>query len=447
MELSEKSRLQKIIKREQAKKAKRHALLYREAYAYLKQFHSGKLWLSKIKSDSTKRRYAKSLLKYCAEVGYNPDELLKLKPTVTEIQLRIMEMIQNGKKPTEIQINEREAEDTLELYLEQAKMKESGKLFMKRAVISFYKKNRRPLAPDVAERYEQKPKEPESYHMPSIDDLEEMSKNATIRDDALEWFLESTAMRRGSIPKITWGMLREVRRLDNGEVEFVPIFKQNKKGKIDIVVPIYIGLSSQYLKGKYKNVQQHVFLHFYAYEKLMRYRQWLREKGIEVTEKTPLFLTFRKPYRNLSGESIRNTIVDLSIVTFGNGKIYTPHDLRRYCQTMLEKARLPHNWIQKILGKALKREQNPYSLPKIVELHEAYKSAVVFLVPRSEAIPESELRKQVSEQSDKLAKVEKDMKIMEKLLAFYKENKDFIEEMKKAGFTKKRGFAKLKKKS
>lgn len=286
MEVSEQTKLKKIIKREREKKSKRHKLLYREAYAYLEKFPSSTKWLTKIKSESTKKRYAKLLFKYCAEVGFNPDEL---------IMLKLEGMRKAGT------MKEWVAEDTLEKYLERAQMKYNGKLMLKHAVISFYKKNRRQLAHDTAEKYEQLDKDPESYNMPSIDDLEEMGKNATTRNEALEWFIESTAMRRGTVANCTWGMLREVRHLENGETVFVSIFEQDKKGKLDAVVPLYIGVSSKYLKGKYKGVAQHSFVHFYAYEKLMAYRKWLRERGIEVSEDTSLFLVYRKPHRGISG--------------------------------------------------------------------------------------------------------------------------------------------------
>ena len=250
MELSEQTRLRNILKEEKAKRSQRKKLLFRKAYDYLQQFHSSKMWLTKIKSKSTKKRYARLLFKYCAETGYTPEELIMMK----------LEGMRNAGTQKEWQ-----AEDLLESYLEEVKLKYNGKLIMKHAVISFYKKNRRQLAHDVAEKYEQIPKEPETYNMPSIDDLEEIGKNATVRDEALEWFIESTSMRRGTVAKIKWGILREVRHMEHGEVRFFSIFDKEKEGILDSVIPLYIGISSRYLKGEYKGVQQHTFLHFYAY--------------------------------------------------------------------------------------------------------------------------------------------------------------------------------------
>ena len=52
------------------------------------------------------------------------------------------------------------------------------------------------------------------------------------------------------------------------------------------------------------------------------------------------------------------------------------HDGRRYVQTALEEAGWSHNWIQKVKGRKIRGEDNPYSLPEIEKLREAYKHAL-----------------------------------------------------------------------
>lgn len=69
MDLSEISKLHKILMEEHGKNSQRHKQLYRKAFAYLEQFDSSRIWLTKLKSELTKRRYAKLPMKYCAGVG------------------------------------------------------------------------------------------------------------------------------------------------------------------------------------------------------------------------------------------------------------------------------------------------------------------------------------------------------------------------------------------
>lgn len=109
MEASEQTRLQKILK-ENGNKPKKHMTLLKDALAFLDKFKSSQLWLSKIRSLHTRKKYAKSLFRYCADVSFNPDELLLLKPTTTEIMAKMLTAVQEGKKPNEIAINEKEAE-------------------------------------------------------------------------------------------------------------------------------------------------------------------------------------------------------------------------------------------------------------------------------------------------------------------------------------------------
>jgi len=430
------SKLQQLLY-EKSPNGKMQMSIIKRAEAYLSKFESSKRWINKIKSPRTKARYVKSFFRYCIDLNINPDQILKLKPTQSEIAVKIAYAIQQGLKPEEIKINERLAEDTLEDYLEKATFKLGGKLRIKHAVISFYKKNGRPLSSDVAEKWVQREKEPSEYKIPTVEDVENMANNTdNIRDEAIIWFLESTGFRRSTVPLLKWKDLQEVRHV-NGEIKLCSIFEKQKQGELDVLAPIFIGIGSERLKGKYQHVQQLTFLHFKAYKVLMEYKKFLeRELKVKIEPTTPVFLTLRKPFRAVDGIVVYEAVVESSVSAFGNGKIFKPHDLRRFNQTMLEKARVPENWVKRIQGKKLARQQKPYSLPQIKELHEAYKSAVIYLVPKSEPIPQEHLIKQVSkltenieQQTDKYETLKAELKRQQTII---EKQQETLEQFQKA---------------
>jgi integrase len=395
MEASEQNRLKAILKRN-GNLPKRRMTLLKDSLKYLEGFQSSRTWLNRIKSNLTKKKYAKALFRYCAGVGLNPDELLRLKPTVPEITAQMFSAIQDGKKPDEITINEYEAEQTLENYLAEANFK--NKLGIKSAVISFYKANKRDLNSDVAPTVTQRDKAPQEYQLPTVDDIAAMA-NATTnpRDEFLIWFLQSTGMRRGTVPQLQFKDLKMI--VSNGETKIEP-FNPSLASQLDSIAPILLQIGSDRLKGRYKGVQQIAFLHFKAYQTLMSYWKWLRQqKRINVTWGSPLFVNFNNPEQPLGHNGIHRAIVEACIAAFGEDKKpYSPHDLRRFHQTSLEKARLPANWVKKLQAKKLAGEQSPYSLPNILDLHQAFKDAINYFVPTTEPQPQEHLAKRITQQ-------------------------------------------------
>jgi hypothetical protein len=76
---------------------------------------------------------------------------------------------------------------------------------------------------------------------------------------------------------------------------------------------------------------------------------------------------------------------------------FSPHDLRRFVQTGLERARLQPNWIKKILRHKVAGEENPYSQPKIEELREAYRTALPYLdLSEKPTLTKEDIRKEVA---------------------------------------------------
>ena len=390
MEASELAKLRNII-HEQQQRSKRDMTLAQIAKEEILKFKSGQVWLNSLKSNYTKQRYVRGFIKYMTDTGYDPDELLRLKPSVLEM----FSYVQEGKKLEDI--DEHGAENLLEDYLAN-KFNGEDKKRIKDAVISFYKHNRRPLAHDVAEAVYQRRKSSSEYRMPTTTDLDQMAKACVeYRDSFLVWFLASTGMRRETATLVNFGDLKEMRVINN-QLQPVPLLANEKQGELDRVVPVYVFVEGERLKGRYEGNEQQTFLHFEAYEHLEAYMKWLRHEGVIITHETPLFVQIRKPHTRINKCVPYGVVKDACVSAFGNGKTYSPHDLRRFNQTQLERAKTPDNWVKKIQGKKIPRQQAPYSLPSIADLHKAYNEAVAFLVPQTSEIPQQALARRINQQ-------------------------------------------------
>jgi hypothetical protein len=103
--------------------------------AWILQFESGRIWYNKLTSLETKRTYLRNLERYSKAVNKTPDELIELK---MEGQRNIGTM------------KEFQAETLLETFFASSRLKESAKVSLKTALLSFYQHNRRELASNTA---------------------------------------------------------------------------------------------------------------------------------------------------------------------------------------------------------------------------------------------------------------------------------------------------------
>jgi hypothetical protein len=103
--------------------------------SWINSFPSGKTWLNKLGSPHTKEKFTAYFKVYCDTVQKTPEELISLK----------VEGLQNVGTTKEFQ-----AENLLESFFSESKMKPTAKLMLKNAVFSFYKHNRRALEPQTA---------------------------------------------------------------------------------------------------------------------------------------------------------------------------------------------------------------------------------------------------------------------------------------------------------
>jgi hypothetical protein len=207
-----------------------------------------------------------------------------------------------------------------------------------------------------------------------------MCLGRNIRDIALINVFSSGGFREGTLSQLTWGHVSEIESWNGHD-------------------PVHIGVMSKELKGRgsgrYSHVEQHAFLTPYTAQILLKYRTWRESKGENITGETPLFSTVDRRPRRLSGRQIRRI---LERACEDKDYTFSPHDLRRFTQTQLEAARVPPNWIRKMLGKKIKGEEAPYSRPKIKQLREAYRGAIPYLT-LAEKPDESSVWKSQAKQS------------------------------------------------
>ena len=105
-----------------------------------------------------------------------------------------------------------------------------------------------------------------------------------------------------------------------------------------------------------------------------------KRKPENITNESPLFVNWKnrkRMTRQNASMIIRNAFLRIS------EKKLSPHSFRKKLQTDLEKAGMPTNWIDQVLGHQLINSRDAYSLPTDQELLEAYQKAypTIQLIP------------------------------------------------------------------
>jgi integrase len=333
---------------------------------WINGFASGKTWLNKLPSRLTKEKFTGYFKFYCDAVKKDPDQLIALK----------VEGLQNVGTGKEFQ-----AENLLENFFAECKKKPTAKLMLKNAVFSFYKHNRRALESQTASNI--KEETPESKkRKPTLEDLTALENVAhSARDKALIWFIASTSCRVGTVTLLKWEDLK-------------PTENRN--------VPFVLEIESARLKGsgvgKYKGLKQITFLHKFAYEKLMAYKQEAQsekkdkkgkilKKGYTLNPDSPIFIAYwnKGKTQTLSFKGINGIFDDLSLRAWGDlqKKRFSPHDLREFFQSALESANIQANMISPILAHKVKGVDQHYSSHDFKELLVKYETALPNLLPQT----------------------------------------------------------------
>jgi hypothetical protein len=343
-------------------------------------------------SEDTATEYIRRLRRYCKAVDKTPDELIKLKPTHLELAV----MLQKGISAEEI--NENAAEDLLESFLaretiydERSKQENpftpNVKLGILNAVKSFYLATRgRELASDVGENIEAPPPKKRT---PSIDECVMLDEAMTThRDRFLVWFLESCPVRQGTLRKLVW---KDLKPLDDPQV------------------PYWISIEAARLKGKglkkYKGAKHIGFLHYLAVQKLEAYKQELKQRHIEYTEDSPIFMAYNNnPWGQKIGgpmqhfNRIFSNASEMAFKDFPKTR-YSPQDFRDIISTIVEKPQVKANVN---LAKPL-TSHKPSGVEAIYANHpdndylELFKMCMPFLIPKTVEEVEAERQRDNAE--------------------------------------------------
>jgi integrase len=322
---------------------------------WLKGFRSGQLWFVQLKSPETIRLYLPYLKTYCDATGKNPDELIGLK--------------MEGQKQVGTN-KEFIAEELHDIVITQLTVPDSVKSNISDAVKSFYKHNRRPLI-NIKKFDKPSPRE----RTPTLEDILDLDNVArTQRDKALLWLLTTAPFREATITKLKWSDFKETN---------------------DKELPLIINIESERLKGsgkgKYRGIKQICFVNHFVCDKILRYTKEAEAKGYKLNADDPVFFGYRGENGNgngdklkpLSDSAIRYTFQKMSLNAWHDleTKRYSPHDFRRFGETMMEKARINPNWINVIMGHKVRGVKGHYSKPSLEELKTQFKDVLPYIIP------------------------------------------------------------------
>jgi hypothetical protein len=380
--------------------------------AWLLSFDCGKKWFNTIASARTKEIYSKDMKQYCDAVGKTPDELLKFKPNLFEL----VQMMQQGTANAD---SEFLAENLLDSYLYNTPDEEVTihiKLSIMSAVKSFYKANRRELNSTVGKNLT--PPEPEK-RTPKLQDIVAMEEAmAYQRDKAVLWFLESTPVRHATFVNLYWRdlkstaeLLKDIREEAHGQLTR-SIDKDKELAKL---VPYYIVLGAERLKGagkgKYKGVKHIGFLHYYAVEKLEKYKLELKQYGLAVTPDTPIFLALsNNRFNDGKGDRLKGISVIFSnaceLAWKDENKRFSPQDMRDVLQGALEKVEVNKNLISPLISHKVVGVDKHYSNHEIDEFLQVFVRALPLLVPQTVEQVRAETQTKLAEEQKRIVNLE-----------------------------------------
>jgi len=133
-------------------------------------------------------------------------------------------------------------------------------------------------------------------------------------------------------------------------------------------------ISDSELKSEYLGLEAHTFIGRDAVEAIKNYLDWQkRVKHEELTDDSFLFTRLDAVGQPADEQTVIRVVGDAC--ERGGTEHFSPHDFRRTFQTNLEASGVPANWVKKLMGHKLAGEENPYSIPKIEQLREAYARA------------------------------------------------------------------------
>ena len=210
----------------------------REALEWVNSTPMVKVWIDKLRSRRTREIYGKNFYRFHLLTGYSPEQLL--------------ELAKEGKRT-----GEPVAERMLEFSISKAKSMEVNKWMIRDmgiAVKSFYRENFYGLSPKAGRMEIPRSKE---YRCPTQEQVKAYTKGMNLRDTAIVEFLASAPFREETLLGLRLSHLLEdlMNPREDGTIHVSAMGKEMKGGGV----------------GRFRNLEQHAFLHREAADTLRLY--------------------------------------------------------------------------------------------------------------------------------------------------------------------------------
>lgn len=189
-----------------------------------------------------------------------------------------------------------------------------------------------------------------SERIPPItkEDLIKVLKHMDVRDRALTLFIKDSGMSIAEVVRVNYGDIR--RELESGK-KFIRLHVIRKK----------------------ENVEYDTFIGPNAIEALKVYLELRRQRGEELTDKSPLFVTKWKPFKRVTSGVVKLMFRNISKKT---GILISSHRLRKFFDTYMS-MRIRHPVILKYwMGHKLASDvESKYIIPPVEEQRRLYAEA------------------------------------------------------------------------
>jgi integrase len=330
------------------------------------------------------------MVHYCAWTGKDPDAL---------ISERVHDL-----KEDDIRLRSRH-EELLLKYFQTFKSRSTGVGAMSH-IKSFYRHNYVPLYCKIPRAWRVT-----SDKVPTQGEIRRMMSVSNLRDRAVIAFLAQSGVRVGTLCQLTYG----------------DVSQDLEAGK----APVHIKVMPFQAKGK-RAEGYDTFLASEAADALKAYldsrRRGTRHIPSELIKPdAPLFrrqlngdeesipISHDSIEQLVTGAAIRANVIEAKKKP-GDWSQVRPHCLRKFCQTSLERAGIPHNWVKRLLGHQLPASEDPYSKPTVEDLRKAYERALPHLALSDATIELTAQKETIEELKARLEKLE-DLRVQDLALA------------------------------
>lgn len=180
-------------------------------------------------------------------------------------------------------------------------------------------------------------------------------------------------------------------------------------------LPYYIELGAERLKGagkgKYKGAKHIGVIHYYAMEKLEKYKLELKKFGLEPNLDSPIFLALGNNCFNYGkGDRLKGISYIFSnacdMAWEDENKKFSPQDMRDFLQRALEKVEVNKNLISPLISYKVKGVDKHYSNHDIGEFLQVFVKALHLLVPQTVEEVKAETQMKLHEDQKRLVSLE-----------------------------------------